>query len=313
MRTVRRNSTHRMDKQTDQWRYKMNTRFSFTISALLIVAIVLIAACTTPGTGASPFDSPIAPTPEVTTTPGSRPATATPYTPPPTPPLITTDDVDLSFEVADDIRAGKAGTIIITVKSRLDMPEAMVILSVRGPNVNHTSEPRSLGDLKAKQPIRITDTLLLPDEAEYYVKIHLYTPYGFHDNYGQSVLVTKSGVIINPTPVYGPGTPVPAVPDKTKPSPTPSSLSGGATPTPFETSSDPEYNPAAANAPTGTVTLSGRIWFVDRDSVQRDGKYMRIEVWDWESGGDQFLGATETNAQGNWSFGPITNSDLTGN
>ena len=282
----------------------MSRRYLVLSSVLLVVIALAIVACTSPGTGSSLFTSPII-TPPTTTT----------VVPPP---IVARQDVEITFDLGFPIAMNKPVPITITVRSRVDLQGATVSFTVLGPKVTRYSPPHSLDNLKANQRTQIIDSLIFPEEAEYFIAVNVHTTAGFDKSESRRIRVTQDGVVINPTSVYGPGTPAPAAPVEPRATPLPTAIapSPGASPTPFEGSGPAGRDATDANVSTaGSVTLRGHVWFEDRDHAQRSGKYMWVKVWDWMGPtptADRFLGETMTDASGNWALGPITNSDPDG-
>ncbi len=281
----------------------MNKRLLVLGSGLFAIAILALLSCTSPGSGSSLFTSPIV-TPPATTT---RVA----------PPIVSPRDVMLAFDIGSSAAPNKPIPITITLSSKVDLRDVRVSLTLLGPSTDRRDPPRSLGDLRNNDPKQITTTLVLPDEAEYFIKIHIFTPEGFQMSDSRSIRIATDRIVVNPTAVYGPGTPAPAVPSEPRITPQPTfTPSPGVSPTPFEHSGPTGQGANAdSNVTAGTVTLRGHVQFEDRDHAIRPGKYMLVKVWDWMGPtptADRFLGETETDASGNWVLGPGTNSDPDG-
>ena len=120
------------------------------------------------------------------------------------PPIVAKQDVEMAFDLGQRIVINADVPFTITVRSKVDLHDAVVSFTVLGPKVTRYSPPYPLGNLKANLRTQVTDSLVFPEEAEYFIAVHVHTKAGFDKSDSRTVLVTGYGIVVNPTSVYGP-------------------------------------------------------------------------------------------------------------
>ncbi len=75
-------------------------------------------------------------------------------------------------------------------------------------------------------------------------------------------------------------------------------------------SADEVSSPSADEASSpGSITVRGHVYYCDRDNVVKPLRYAPVEIWDSETGPDEYLGYDFTDANGYYQFGPYNNDD----